>query len=73
MLQSLGSQRVDHDLGTEQQRQKQRRVKILPLLKKIETLTYVNLDKGFPGGSDGKASACNVGDLGSIPDKHEII
>ena len=21
---------------------------------------------GFPGGSDGKASACNVGDLGSI-------
>ena len=23
--------------------------------------------KGFPGGSDGKESACNVGDLGSIP------
>ena len=23
--------------------------------------------QGFPGGSDGKASACNVGDLGSIP------
>ena len=22
---------------------------------------------GFPGGSDGKASACNAGDLGSIP------
>ena len=22
---------------------------------------------GFPGGSDGKASACNVEDLGSIP------
>ena len=22
---------------------------------------------GFPGGSDGKASACNVGDPGSIP------
>ena len=22
---------------------------------------------GFPGGSDDKASACNVGDLGSIP------
>ena len=21
----------------------------------------------FPGGSDGKASACNTGDLGSIP------
>ena len=23
--------------------------------------------RGFPGGSDGKASACNAGDLGSIP------
>ena len=23
---------------------------------------------GFPGDSDGKASACNVGDLGSIPE-----
>ena len=22
---------------------------------------------GFPGGTDGKESACNVGDLGSIP------
>ena len=22
---------------------------------------------GFPGGSDGKESACNVGDQGSIP------
>ena len=22
---------------------------------------------GFPGGSDGKEAACNVGDLGSIP------
>ena len=25
------------------------------------------LSKGFPGSSDGKASACNVGDPGSIP------
>ena len=23
--------------------------------------------KGFPGGSDGKVSACNAGDPGSIP------
>ena len=23
--------------------------------------------KDFPGGSDGKVSACNAGDLGSIP------
>ena len=25
------------------------------------------LGQGFPGGSDGKTSACNAGDLGSIP------
>ena len=25
------------------------------------------LDLGFPGGSDGKESACNAGDLSSIP------
>ena len=25
------------------------------------------MNKGFPGGSDCKASACNVGDLGLIP------
>ena len=30
---------------------------------------YPNLiiDRGFPGGSDSKASACNVGDPGLIP------
>ena len=27
----------------------------------------VNLSRGFPGGSDGKHSACNAGDPGSIP------
>ena len=26
-----------------------------------------NLRKGFPGGSEGKKSACNVGDWASIP------
>ena len=26
-----------------------------------------NGNKGFPGGSDSKESACNAGDLGSIP------
>ena len=25
------------------------------------------MPEGFPGGSDGKESACNVGDLGSVP------
>ena len=29
--------------------------------------------KGFPGGSDGKASACNVGDLGSIPGQEDTL
>ena len=28
---------------------------------------YGILSNRFPGGSDGKASACNVGDPGSIP------
>ena len=28
---------------------------------------YHTLKKGFSGGSDGKESACNAGDLGSIP------
>ena len=28
---------------------------------------FKNLPGGFPGGSDGKASACKVGDPGSIP------
>ena len=27
----------------------------------------IYLPWGFPGGSDGKESACNVGDLGSVP------
>ena len=30
-------------------------------------LTVYSCLLGFPGGSDGKASACSVGDLGSIP------
>ena len=29
--------------------------------------TFVLVVLGFPGGSDSKESACNVGDLGSIP------
>ena len=32
------------------------------------TINYlVVINMGFPGGSDGKESACNEGDLGSIP------
>ena len=42
----------------------------------VTTIIVINLGKnnqcslsqmGFPGGSDGKESACDVGDLGSIP------
>ena len=29
--------------------------------------THIYIYTHFPGGSDGKTSACNVGDLGSIP------
>ena len=32
-------------------------------MNNLEFCSYSN----FPGGSDGKASACNVGDLGLIP------
>ena len=28
---------------------------------------YIHIYMGFPGSSDGKESACNVGDLGLIP------
>ena len=30
-------------------------------------LRLISLLKGFPGGSDGKESACKMGDLGLIP------
>ena len=32
-----------------------------------KTDTKPSLYRGFPGGSDGKESTCNVGDLGSVP------
>ena len=34
---------------------------------RLNQLMKVHLILGFPGGSDGKAFACSVGDLGSIP------
>ena len=33
----------------------------------VTGLFIFSIFMGFPGGSDGQASACNVGDLGSIP------
>ena len=38
-------------------------MKFLSLQLSFAILTF----EGFPGGSDGKASACNEGDVGSIP------
>ena len=34
----------------------------------IHTHTHTHTSKGFPGGSDGKESACNVEDMGLIPE-----
>ena len=33
----------------------------------ISFISSTKLTLGFPGGSDGKESACNTGDLGSVP------
>ena len=40
--------------------------KIMILLH-LSGLKMLTTHQGFPGGSDGKESACNVGDLSSIP------
>ena len=52
VLQFMESQRVRHDLVTEQQQCIEHCFRHL---------------KGFPCGSDGKEFACNAGDLDSIP------
>ena len=36
---------------------------------RVRTYLYM---QGFPGGSAGKESTCNAGDLGSIPDSGKI-
>ena len=41
-------------------------VRVLPGVWKLLSLSRLP-SWGFPGGSDGKTSACNVGDPGSIP------
>ena len=35
--------------------------------KRKTNTVYYHINMGFPGGSDGKESVCNAGDLGSIP------
>ena len=42
-------------------------LKIGYLKKEIHLSVFVNWLQGFPCGSTGKESACNVGDLGLIP------
>ena len=37
------------------------------LLKNWQNIPFPSFNMGFPCGSDGKESTCNVGDLGSIP------
>ena len=39
----------------------------LDSLLKIALVRVLSDSMGFPGGSDGKASTCNAGDLGLIP------
>ena len=40
---------------------------VLVYLFTLSSAFLLALTKGFLGGSDGKESACNAGDLGSIP------
>ena len=37
------------------------------VMRLVVRVSQAELHWGFPGGSDGKESACNAGDLGSIP------
>ena len=76
----MGSQRRGHDLVTEQQqRVKPKLVRSPPAAgagvevfnredwKQRDFFGCLQLKTDFPGDSDGKVSAYNAGDLGSIP------
>ena len=66
VLQSMGLQRVRHNWVSELNW-----ITDYPWAGKsycmVHTRLYFMVFLGFPGGSDGKESACNAGDLGSIP------
>ena len=67
-IQSMGSQRVSHEIGHKMTERLSTHFdswvgKIPWRRNRLPTPVFL----GFPGGSDGKESACNVGDLGSIP------
>ena len=40
---------------------------MLLILYSGNVIEFLEIKPGFPGGSDGKESSCNVGDMGSIP------
>ena len=60
-LQPIGLQRVRHDLSD------LARTHTIPITNILDCLLVLQLILGFPGGSDSKESAYNVGDMGSIP------
>ena len=61
-LQSVATQRVEHDWAAENA--------CTHMLLTLQSKFWISdhLILGFPGGSDGKVSACNTEDLGSIPE-----
>ena len=59
-------------LYTNNERSEREIKEIIPVTVATERIKYLGMNlheevKGFPGGSDGKESACNAGDLDSIP------
>ena len=62
-LQSMDYKRIWHDLATKQQRVTERLYGVLKIYVWIPPLT----SSGFPCGSAGKESTCNVGDPDLIP------
>ena len=58
-LHSIGLQGLRHNLATKQQQPN--------VMRHMVKLSSLLILQGFPGGSDSKESACNVGYLSSIP------
>ena len=62
-IQSMGLQRVSHERACVHTH-----THTHTYVRNIEIDRKFNLSIGFPGSSDGKESACKVGDPGSIPE-----